>query len=133
MIAFAMSLVGMILVMLRAGMFPYKQVYYPKEILGNPDFVTNDEALHPSAQPKTTSFHRANPSSGSIEDVESEQLSPPDSKFPTISVSNIGEASSESTRRIARSHSHLTLSTLSSNDFAPDDEDRSPMTPRKLW
>ncbi|KAL3804269.1 hypothetical protein ACHAW5_005867 [Stephanodiscus triporus] len=132
-IAFAMSLVGMIMVMLRAGMYPYQKLYYPTEILGNPDFVTNEEALHPSAPSQTTSFHRANPSIRSFEDVESEQLSPPDSKFPTISVSNTGKALSESTRRIARSNSHFTLSTLCSNDFAPDDEDRSPMTPRKLW
>jgi hypothetical protein len=152
-VLFAMSLVGMIMVMLQAGMYPFNEVYYTRTDVS---LESDKGTLNPSAPPETPSFHKHNPST-------IDKLSPPDAKFLAIwggnketsamnphglvpnekppcpsappGTSSFHKATPNEPIWGGRSNQVDTvdLSSVSSNDFAPDEGDRSPLTPRKLW
>ena len=145
---FLLSFVGMIMVTLRAGMYLPKRGFSSSssEEEGNGanalargiEFGSTIDAA--SAEPLTPSMPKANRLTrvNLYNDEECLPLSPPDAKFLAL----LGDKSTEDpesaiTSITARSNSlcgvDLTFSTLSSKDFGPDEEDRSPMTPRKLW
>ena len=144
-ISFAMTFVGMTMVMLRAGMYPFKKVYYTH---------TDARTPNPSAPPETPSLHKHNP-------LTNDRLLPSDAKFLAIWGGNTETSAphcfvpnEEAPRPLAPSETPsfhkatpnepirgcrtnqldtVDLSSLSSNDFAPDEGDQSPLTPRKLW
>jgi hypothetical protein len=152
-ISFAMTFVGMIMVMLRAGMYPFAKVYYTQAVAS---LESEKQTPNPSAPPETPSFHKHNPST-------KDKLSPPDAKFLAIwggdteasamnphCIDPNEEAPHPSAQPETPSFHKATqnepiwggrtnqldtvdLSSLSSNDFAPDEGDQSPLTPRKLW
>jgi hypothetical protein len=108
-ISFSMTFVGMIMVMLRAGMYPFAKVYYTQAVVS---LESEKQTPNPSAPPETPSFHKHNLST-------EDKLSPPDAKFLAIWGGNT-EASAMNPHCI-------------DPDFAPDEGDQSPLTPRKLW
>ena len=69
-----MTFVGMIVVMLRAGMYPFAKVYYTQAVVS---IESEKQTPNPSAPPETPPFHKHNPST-------EDKLSPPDAKFLAI-------------------------------------------------
>jgi len=152
-ISFAMTFVGMIMVMLRAGMYSFAKVYYTHI---DASLESEKQTPNPSAPHETPSFHKHNPST-------KDQLSPPDAKFlaiwggdtefsamhphclvpdeeaphPSAPQENpsFHKATPNETIWGGRTNplDTVDLTSLSSNDFAPNEGDQSPLTPRKIW